>query len=151
MKNVAKKNSSAMNVWVVMTRARRMFLRQLKATQNLETKIACIDEIAGMIYSDPKRVWYDLLTEAKRLTNLIDFNEYCKSLGLNPDYVAQHVVFEGSGTVNKVMRHGVKEVIGERIRMFKKPLYDPKRIAGLIAVQSQEETSVEVGMSEQVA
>ena len=97
------------NIFAVMTRARRMFARQLIVTQNLDTKIACIQEVANGVYADPQRVWYDLLTEAKRLTNLIDFNEYCRALRLNPAHVAQHIVFEGSGIVNKVMRYGVEQ------------------------------------------
>ena len=122
------------NIFAVMTRARRMFARQLIVTQNLDTKIACIQEVANGVYADPQRVWYDLLTEAKRLTNLIDFNEYCRALRLNPAHVAQHIVFEGSG-------------IGERIRMFEKPLYDQTKIKGLIAVRSQIEDAEPVAFS----
>ena len=55
------------NIFAVMTRARRMFARQLIVTQNLDTKIAYIQEVANRVYADPQRVWYDLLTEAKRL------------------------------------------------------------------------------------
>ena len=135
------------NIFAVMTRARRMFARQLIVTQNLDTKIACIQEVANGVYADPQRVWYDLLTEAKRLTNLIDFNEYCRALRLNPAHVAQHIVFEGSGIVNKVMRYGVEQVIGERIRMFEKPLYDQTKIKGLIAVRSQIEDAEPVAFS----
>lgn len=135
------------NIFAVMTRARRMFARQLIVTQNLDTKIACIQEVANGVYADPQRVWYDLLTEAKRLTNLIDFNEYCRALRLNPAHVAQHIVFEGSGVVNKVMRYGVEQVIGEQIRMFEKPLYDQTKIKGLIAVRSQIEDAGPVAFS----
>lgn len=83
-------------IWVTLNRARRKFYQQLKATQNNATKIACIDEVAMEVYqSKHEMVWYDLLTESKRLTNLIDFNEYCHSLQRNPAFVAQHVAFEG--------------------------------------------------------
>ena len=123
------------NIFAVMTRARRMFARQLIVTQNLDTKIACIQEVANGVYADPQRVWYDLLTEAKRLTNLIDFNEYCRALRLNPAHVAQHIVY------------GVEQVIGERIRMFEKPLYDQTKIKGLIAVRSQIEDAEPVAFS----
>ena len=89
------KTSKTPAVWMTLNRARRKFYQQLKATQNNATKIACIDEIAQEVYkSDHKMVWYDLLKESKRLTNLIDFNEYCHSLQRNPAFVAQHVAFE---------------------------------------------------------
>lgn len=128
MKAVVKKSATVANVWVVMNRSRRMFARQLKASQNLVTKIACIQEVANGVYNDPKRIWFDVLTEAKRLTNLIDFNAYCQSLSLNPANVAQHIIFEGSGIVNRIMRHGVQEVMGERIRMFRNPLFDESKV-----------------------
>lgn len=120
-------------IWMTLNRARRKFYQQLKATQNNATKIACIDEIAQEVYkSDHKMVWYDLLKESKRLTNLIDFNEYCHSLQRNPAFVAQHVAFEGSGVVNKVMRYGVESVLGDRILAYDEPLYNPVKIRGLL-------------------
>ena len=120
-------------IWVTLSRARRKFYQQLKATQNNATKIACIDEVAQEVYkSDHKMVWYDLLKESKRLTNLIDFNEYCHSLQRNPAFVAQHVAFEGSGVVNKVMRYGVESVLGDRILAYDEPLYNPVKIRGLL-------------------
>ena len=120
-------------IWMTLNRARRKFYQQLKATQNIATKIACIDEVAQEVYkSDHRMVWYDLLKESKRLTNLIDFNEYCHSLQRNPTFVAQHVAFEGSGVVNKVMRYGVESVLGDRILAYDEPLYNPVKIRGLL-------------------
>ena len=127
------KASKTPAIWMTLNRARRKFYQQLKATQNNATKIACIDEVAQEVYkSGHKMVWYDLLKESKRLTNLIDFNEYCHSLQRNPAFVAQHVAFEGSGVVNKVMRYGVESVLGDRILAYDEPLYNPVKIRGLL-------------------
>ena len=127
------KASKTPAIWMTLNRARRKFYQQLKATQNNATKIACIDEVAPEVYkSGHKMVWYDLLKESKRLTNLIDFNEYCHSLQRNPAFVAQHVAFEGSGVVNKVMRYGVESVLGDRILAYDEPLYNPVKIRGLL-------------------
>ena len=127
------KASKTPAIWMTLNRARRKFYQQLKATQNNATKIACIDEVAQEVYkSDHKMVWYDLLTESKRLTNLIDFNEYCHSLQRNPAFVAQHVAFEGSGVVNKVIRYGVESALGDRILAYDEPLYNPVNIRGLL-------------------
>lgn len=132
-KTKGAKGAKTPAIWVTLNRARRKFYQQLKATQNNATKIACIEEVAKEVYkSDHKMVWYDLLTESKRLTNLIDFNEYCHSLQRNPAFVAQHVVFEGSGTVNKVMRYGVECVLGNRILAYDEPLFNPVKIRGLL-------------------
>lgn len=132
-KTKGAKASKTLAIWKTLNRARRKFYQQLKATQNNATKIACIDEVAQEVYkSDHKMVWYDLLKESKRLTNLIDFNEYCHSLQRNPAFVAQHVAFEGSGVVNKVMRYGVESVLGDRILAYDEPLYNPVKIRGLL-------------------
>lgn len=127
------KGSKTPAIWVALSRARRMFHHQLKATQNNSTKIACIKEVANVVYKhDPYMVWYDLVNESKRLTNLIDFNNYCHKLQRNPDYVAQNVTFEGSSVVNKVMRYGVETVLGERILAYDEPLFNPVKIRGLL-------------------
>ena len=127
------KASKTPAIWKTLNRARRKFYQQLKATQNNATKIACIEEVAPEVYkSDHKMVWYDLLKESKRLTNLIDFNEYCHSLQRNPAFVAQHVAFEGSGVVNKVIRYGVESALGDRILAYDEPLYNPVKIRGLL-------------------
>lgn len=132
-KTKGAKASKTPAIWKTLNRARRKFYQQLKATQNNATKIACIEEVAQEVYkSDHKMVWYDLLKESKRLTNLIDFNEYCHSLQRNPAFVAQHVAFEGSGVVNKVIRYGVESALGDRILAYDEPLYNPVKIRGLL-------------------
>ena len=119
-------------IWVTLSRARRMFHQQLKATQNNSTKIACIHEASNEVYKkDSYMVWYDLVNESRRLTNLIDFNKYCGTLNLAPATVAQHVVFDGSSIVNKVIRYGVESVLGERILAYNEPLFNPVKIEEL--------------------
>lgn len=131
-KTKGAKVSKTPAIWATLNRARRMFHQQLVATQNNSTKIACIHEVANEVYKkDSYMVWYDLVNESKRLTNLIDFNKYCHSLRRNPDYVAQHVTFEGSSVVNKVMRYGVETILGERILAYDEPLFNPEKISEL--------------------
>lgn len=119
-------------IWVTLSRARRMFHQQLKATQNNSTKIACIHEASNEVYKkNSYMVWYDLVNESRRLTNLIDFNKYCGTLNLVPATVAQHIVFDGSSIVNKVIRYGVESVLGERILAYNEPLFNPVKIEEL--------------------
>ena len=125
------KASKVSKISATMTCARRKFQQQLKKNQNLQTKIDCIEEAAEEIYGkSAKVVWHDLLKEAMRLTNLIDFNTYCRSLGLDPSCVAQHIVFEGSGVVNKVMRNGVENELGAEILAYEEPLFNPMKTTG---------------------
>ena len=125
------KASKVSKISATMTRARRKFQQQLKKNQNLQTKIDCIEEAAEEIYGkSAKAVWHNLLEETMRLTNLIDFNTYCRSLGLDPSCVAQHIVFEGSGVVNKVMRNGVENELGAEIFAYEEPLFNPMKATG---------------------
>lgn len=128
----ATRTSNVSKISATMTRARRKFQQQLKKNQNLQTKIECIEEVAEEVYgsSSAQMVWHDLLKESKRLTNLVDFNEYCRSLGLEPSYVAQHIVFDGSGAVNKVMRNGVESIYGAMLLTYGEPLFNPLKFTG---------------------
>ena len=120
--NKSRRSPSA-PVWVALTVARRMFNNLPSALQNTETKRMCLHEAANRTYGDPKRVNYDIKNEARRLTNLVDFGEYCKKNGLDKDNVAEHVVFEGKTVV---MEYGVESVLGTKIQMFAEPLIEDK-------------------------
>ena len=132
VKKIEASTSKTPAIWVTLNRARRMFHQQLKVTQNNSTKIACIHEASNEVYKkNSYMVWYDLVNESRRLTNLIDFNKYCGTLNLVPATVAQHVVFDGSSIVNKVIRYGVESVLGERILAYNEPLFNPVKIEEL--------------------
>lgn len=123
--NKSRRSPSA-PVWVALTAARRMFNNLPSALQNTETKRMCLHEAASRTYGDPKRVNYDIKNEARRLTNLVDFGEYCEENGLDRDNVADHVVFEGKTVVRRVMEYGVESVLGTKIQMFAEPLIEDK-------------------------
>lgn len=127
------------DVFSVMFKAGKEFNRQMVAFQTLETKIECIKQEAIKLYDDPTRVWYDILTEAKRLTNSAEFNDYCKSFNLIPSNVAQHIVFEGKMVIKDILLSSVKDVMGERVRMFVKPLYDPEKTKNLLPINTEEQ------------
>ena len=120
------RRSPSAPVWTALTVARRMFNNLPSALQNIETKRMCLHEAANRTYGDPKRVNYDIKNEARRLTNLVDFGEYCKKNGLDKDNVAEHVVFEGKTVVRRVMEYGVESVLGTKIQMFAEPLTEDK-------------------------
>lgn len=105
-------------VWGAMTKSRNLFGHQLPKFQDLECKIECIKQAALLTYTDPTRVWYDIQTEANALTNLMNFNARCKELDLDPNIVAQHVIFEGKVIAGKVKNDGLDSALGERVQMF---------------------------------
>ena len=87
---------------------------------------AVTTEAAERTYGDPKRASYDIKNEARKLTNLMDFGEYCRKNGLKGENVAEHVVFEGKTVMRRVMEYGVESVLGTKIQMFAEPLTDGK-------------------------
>lgn len=134
--NKSRRSPSA-PVWVALTAARRMFNNLPSALQNTETKRMCLHEAASQTYGDPKRVNYDIKNEARRLTNLVDFGEYCKENGLDRDNVADHVVFEGKTVVRRVMEYGVESVLGTKIQMFAEPLIEDKPKADGLSTENE--------------
>ena len=44
-----------------------------------------------------------------------DFDSYCAVIGVNPEAVAQHILYEGVGKVNEVLHHGLERVYGPLI------------------------------------
>lgn len=120
----SRRRAPSAPVWTALTAARRMFNNLPSALQNTETKRMCLHEAASRIYGDPQRVNYDIKNEARRLTNLVDFGEYCEENGLDKNNVAEHVVFEGKTIVRRVMEYGVESVLGTKIQMFAEPLTD---------------------------
>ena len=108
-----------------MMAANRQFKRHSKRFQNTEAKIACIEDNIERYYDDSLRFWANLKDEAKDLLDSIKFNETCKSLGLKPENVAQHIIFEGKTVKNNVLRNGLDEM-GEFIKAFDAPLFEDK-------------------------
>ncbi|WP_418990108.1 hypothetical protein [Alistipes sp.] len=44
-----------------------------------------------------------------------DFDSYCAVIGVNPEAVAQHILYEGVGKVNEVLHYGLERVYGPLI------------------------------------
>ena len=105
----------------VLKSARAQFKKQVD--HNTETKRKCIEENISRYYADPLRFWLDFKNETKVLIDSIEFNRYCKEIGLNPEYVAEHVVYEGKKVRDNVRDNGPKSVLGEQVMMFNAPLY----------------------------
>ena len=74
----SRRRAPSAPIWSALTVARRMFNNLPSALQNTETKRMCLKEAAERTYGDPKRASYDIKNEARKLTNLMDFGEYCR-------------------------------------------------------------------------
>ena len=54
---------------------------------------------------------FQLFSEVLR-THTPDFDSYCAVIGVNPEAVAQHILYEGIGKVNEVLRYGLERTYG---------------------------------------
>lgn len=119
-----KRARKGQGIYNVITPSRRTFERQLDKDGN--TKRRCIAaelEKRASLYPDPLRFYVEFHTERERLMDSKSFCNDCKTLDLNPEYVADHVVFEGRSKLNLVLRDGL-QALGEKVRMFNCPLWD---------------------------
>ena len=115
------RGKKASPVYSVLKKARAQYDRQVD--HNTETKRKCIEENIKKYYADPLRFWLDFKNETKVLLDSMEFNRYCNEIGLNPEYVAEHVVYEGKKIRDDVRDNGLASVLGEQVMMFNAPLY----------------------------
>ena len=104
----------------VLKSARAQFKKQVE--HNTETKRKCIENNISRYYADPLRFWLDFKDETKVLLDSISFHNACSNLGLVPENVAEHIVFEGKNLRNDVRDHGL-DIIGEQVMKFNAPLF----------------------------
>jgi hypothetical protein len=144
--NIAKANAEANNAYVstdekkivhrkkrqvnpfysVIRKFKQIFAAYDESEQNTKTKRQCLNLAARMrpdLYPDTLRFWMDLRTEARLLTDSLRFRRDCCDLCLNFQSVAEHLVCEGKATVNKVLKVGLLDGVGDRVMMFADPLY----------------------------
>lgn len=119
-KTKAPKKRGSSPFSLVLKSARAQFKKQVE--HNTETKRKCIEENIKRYYADPLRFWLDFKNETKVLLDSMEFNRYCNEIGLNPEYVAEHVVYEGKKLRNNVIENGLN-VLGEQVMKFNAPLF----------------------------
>jgi len=114
-------------IYRVMAKARTQFKKQVM--QNNETKKLCIESNIASFYSDSARFWADYKKEFEYLLSWRRFESYCNEKGMNPEYVAQHVIFEGKGVKKQILNEEFEKALGEKIKLFNAPLFkDPENL-----------------------
>ena len=123
-------------LYKVLRKAKRLYNNQVN--KSVESKIECIKTALGSydnLYPDALRFELDFRQERERLVDSNRFRDACKNVRLVHNDVADHVVFEGKGVVEKVLKEGL-QVLGEKVHMFNKPLW--KDSEKLYTANSQE-------------
>ncbi len=122
-----RKSNHIQPVYHVLKGARKLFNNQLDKDSMMKKR--CIEvalQSNSKLYSDPLRFDLDFRAERERLLDSKRFEEACIAINLKPEDVADHVLFEGKAILEKVLREGL-QVIGEKARMFKAPLWEDKQ------------------------
>lgn len=121
-KRATKRNVSPL--WSVITKANRVFA--LQVTKTNKCKLDCLTNAMVSKYSDHDKFWVEY---HKHTSTLLDSRRFCKECvdyGCNPAYVAEHIVFEGSAMVRKVLKSGVKVVLREGVRLYEERFTEAK-------------------------
>jgi hypothetical protein len=110
-------------VYQLLRHARNQYNHQLD--KDAETKRRCIKAALAAspdLYPDQLHFELDFRVERERLVDSKRFCNSCKSLDLNPYFVADNIVFEGKTVLEKVLKDGL-QVIGEKVHIFNAPLW----------------------------
>lgn len=84
--------------------------------------ILCDPKIAPQKTADTVCFTLPIKMMAKRLCQVPGFRAYCSKLGVGPDCVAQHIIFDGYAKVKAVIERGLEPVYGETIVLFSMPI-----------------------------
>lgn len=103
--------------WSVVSKARRTFERQLHKDNNV--KMECLEHLIPTVTTDPVKFWADYMDEVNILLDSRKFERECDELGVDKTSIATHLVFLGSGMRNRVMRYGIRSVIGNDYILYK--------------------------------
>ena len=112
-----KSQRQAPSIWKVLIKARRKFDAQINKSNQI--KFQCITDFMHAEFPDVEKFW---ITYEKQVDRLLDSKRYeseCKKLGIDAAILAQHIVFLGSGTINKVLKNGIEATLGKDITLYK--------------------------------
>jgi len=103
-------------------KARKVFDVQLNKSH--EAKWECVENQIGTSFHDKERFCSEYLKHADRMLDSISFRKECSSLGVNAECVAEHIVFRGSAEINRVLNQGVRNTIGNDVKLYDKMFLD---------------------------
>ena len=95
------------------TAAARKFTNLPADLQNSATKATCLDSVLKARRMDVGQYWAWMFQQAKLLLRTFDFEEVCTNLHLEPEYVAEHLVFSGKAACTNVRLNGLASHKGD--------------------------------------
>lgn len=103
-------------MWRVLAKARKTFQMQLSKDNTI--KLLCVTNFLNAEFHDVEKFWSDYFEQVAKLLNSRLYTAECDHLEVNPVNLAEHIVFLGSGTINKVLKDGIYRTIGGHTELY---------------------------------
>ena len=103
-------------MWRILGKAKKTFNAQI--VKDNAMKLKCIKMYMAVETNDAPKFWGEFMRLVDRLLDSRRYVRECKQLGCEPDNVAEHIVFLGSATLNKVLNYGVLNTLGNDLKLF---------------------------------
>lgn len=111
-----RKRKSVPPMWRILGKARNVFDVQLSKSN--EIKLQCIEKFMNAEIKDTDKFWSDFMEQVDKLLDSRRYITECMSLECKPENIAEHIVFLGSATINKVLKDGVQKTLGNDLRLY---------------------------------
>ena len=108
--------------WMVVMMASRTLMIP-SCLQATEEKYELLSESLVNIYSSKDLFFVHYQTLVNELAEVERFKTYCAKQNVNPQNVAQHLVYEGGVAFATVKEYGVESFYGSFIRKFDEPIF----------------------------
>ena len=123
-KTLSKKHRTILLIWMVLSKARGVFNAQLSRSNDI--KLECITRFMDAKTLDADKFWADYFEQVAKLLDSRRYLMECNSLNCDPANLAEHIVFLGSAAINKVLKNGIYNTLGNDIHLYKERL-SPQR------------------------
>lgn len=114
--NGSPKRQGVPAMWRILGRAKKTFDVQIK--KDNEMKLLCIERFMNAETNDAPKFWGEFMRYVDRLLDSRRYVRECQTLGCQPENVAEHIVFLGSATVNRVLDYGVLNTLGNDLKLY---------------------------------
>ena len=126
-------NRKADPLWSVIRKAHKVFAVQIK--KDNKTKLDCLEFAMHSKFDDHEKFWVEYHKKTSMLLDSRRFCNECLQKNYNPAIVAEHIVFEGSAVMRRVLKEGVINVLGESIRLYDKR-FTPDKTARFVTEEN---------------
>lgn len=109
--------------WQLLRKAKNTFEKQLDKDNKI--KLRCVERVIGADAPDIEKFWLTYKDQVDALLDSKRFEKQCRNKGLIPEIVAEHIVYQGNGTVKRVRAEGI-DCLGNEVCLYKEPFTDGK-------------------------